>query len=200
MSDELVVAVVQAAEVISLLAAAEDGSKARRAKAKSKSTADYSPGLRPVRNDKVCSEGLRPVRNDKHLRAMTPKELGEMAEAEFLSRALEMGMAVAKPWGESRGYDFIVDDEGKLCRVQVKAAFSEGRQGSYSLRAYRSSKKCYSKKDIDVMAGYVNPEDAWYLFPVRVIRKLRSLKLFPASKKRRSKHEKWREAWWVVKK
>src|SRR5580692_6976586 len=186
MSDELVVRVVEA-EVISLFAGAEDGSRSRRAKAKAKSTADYSPGLRPVRND-------------KHLRAMTPKELGEMAEAEFLSRALEMGMAVAKPWGESRGYDFIVDDEGKLCWVQVKAAFSEGRQGSYSLRAYRSSKKCYSKKDIDVMAGYVNPEDAWYLFPVRVIRKLRSLKLFPASKKKRSKHEKWREAWWVVRK
>jgi hypothetical protein len=84
--------------------------------------------------------------------------------------------------------------------VQVKAAFSQGRQGSYSLRAYRSSKECYTKKDMDVMAGYVNKVDAWYFFPVRVIQKLRSLKLFPESKKRRSKHEKWREAWWVVRK
>jgi hypothetical protein len=111
MTDELV---VEASEVISLFGMAEDEAKARRAKSKSKATAGYSPGLRPVRNDK----GLRPVRNDKSLKAMTPKELGEMAEAEFLARALEMGVAVAKPWGESRGYDFIVDDEGKLCRCR----------------------------------------------------------------------------------
>jgi PD-(D/E)XK nuclease superfamily protein len=186
MSDELVVGGV---EVISLFAAAEGERKRKRAGEKTKLAADSAPA--------VAGRSARPTRS---VREMTPKELGEMAEAEFLTRALEMGMAVAKPWGESRGYDFIVDDEGKLCRVQVKAAFSEGTQGSYSLRAYRSSKRSYTKKDIDVMAGYVNPEDAWYFFPVRVIRRLRSLKLFPASKKRRSKHEKWREAWWVVRK
>ena len=129
---------------------------------------------------------------------MTPKELGELAEAEFLRRALGMGMAIAKPWGESQAYDFIVDDEGRLCRVQVKAAFREGPQGGYSLRAYRSSKKCYTEKEIDVLAGYAAPENAWYFFPVRVIRKVKSLKLFPGSKGGRSKFEKWREAWGVV--
>jgi hypothetical protein len=129
---------------------------------------------------------------------MTPKELGELAEAEFLRRALGMGMAIAKPWGESRAYDFIVDDEGRLCRVQVKAAFREGPKGGYSLRAYRSSEKCYTKKEIDALAGYAAPENAWYLFPVWVIKKVKSLKLFPGSKGRRSKFEKWREAWGVV--
>jgi hypothetical protein len=49
-----------------------------------------------------------------------------------------------------------------------------------------------------VLAGYVDRGKVWYLFPVRVIVKLRSLKLFPGSKNGRSKHEKWREAWWVV--
>jgi PD-(D/E)XK endonuclease len=129
---------------------------------------------------------------------MTPKELGELAEAEFLRRALGMGMAIAKPWGESQAYDFIVDDEGRLCRVQVKAAFREGPQGGYSLRAYRSSEKCYTEKEIDALAGYAAPENAWYLFPVRVIKKVKSLKLFPWSKGKRSKFEKWREAWGVV--
>ncbi len=130
MSDELVVRVE--GEVISLFVMAEDEARARRARSKAKAkatataTADYSPGLRPVRNDKTCSPGLRSVRKDKHLVAMNPKELGEMAEAEFLARALEMGVAVAKPWGESRGYDFIVDDEGQLCRVQVKVHLVRG--------------------------------------------------------------------------
>jgi PD-(D/E)XK endonuclease len=82
----------------------------------------------------------------------------------------------------------------------VKAAFSEGNQGSYSLRAHKHSLESYTEKDIDALAGYVNPMDAWYLFPVRVVKKLRSLKLFPGSKKKRSKYEKWREAWWVVRK
>jgi hypothetical protein len=129
---------------------------------------------------------------------MTPKELGEFAEAEFLRTALGMGMAVTKPWGESQGYDFIVDATGKLTRVQVKAAFRQGRQGGYSLRTYRSSKECYTAREIDALAGYVAPLDAWYLFPVWMVRRVRSLKLFPGSKQRRSKFERWREAWWVL--
>jgi hypothetical protein len=132
------------------------------------------------------------------LKGMTPKELGELAEAQFLTKMLGMGIAVAKPWGESRGYDFIVDDKGKLSRVQVKAAFRQGRQGGYSLRAYRSSMECYTAKEIDALAGYVAPENAWYLFPVRVVRKVRSLKLFPESLQKRSKFEKWREAWGIL--
>jgi hypothetical protein len=183
------VAAVVASEGITIWAQAESGSGKRKAKAGS------SPDVRPVRNDKLdLVSGGRLA----DLEGMTPKELGELAEAEFLRRALGMGMAIAKPWGESRAYDFIVDDEGRLCRVQVKAAFREGPQGGYSLRAYRSSEKCYTSKEIDALAGYAAPENVWYLFPVRVIRKVKSLKLFPGSKGKRSKFEKWREAWGVV--
>jgi len=159
-----------------------------KAKAKSKASD------RSVRSTRASSTQA----NSSPAEGMTPKELGELAEAEFLRRALGMGMAIAKPWGESGAYDFIVDAEGRLCRVQVKAAFREGPQGGYSLRAYRSSEKCYTAKEIDALAGYAAPENAWYLFPVRVIRKVKSLKLFPGSKGRRSKFEKWREAWGVV--
>lgn len=117
---------------------------------------------------------------------------------QFLRTVLGMGMAVTKPWGESQGYDFIVDASGKLTRVQVKAAFRQGRQGGFSLRTYRSSKECYTAREIDALAGYVAPLDAWYLFPVWMVRKVRSLKLFPGSLKKRSKFERWREAWWVL--
>ena len=92
----------------------------------------------------------------------------------------------------------FVDAAGKLTRVQVKAAFRRGKQGGYSLRTYRSSMECYTAKEIDALAGYVAPEEAWYVFPVRVVGRVRSLKLFPGSKKKRSKFERWREAWWVV--
>src|SRR5229473_6719362 len=192
MGENEVVASVQIGEVISLWAQAESGpgSRAKSKTSKAKATAaDPSAGLR--------ADGSVPF-TLASIEGMTPKELGELAEAEFLRRALGMGMAIAKPWGESGAYDFIVDAEGRLCRVQVKAACREGPQGGYSLRAYRSSKQCYTAKEIDALAGYAAPENAWYLFPVRVIRKVKSLKLFPGSKGRRSKFEKWREAWGVV--
>ncbi|HWY22880.1 MAG TPA: group I intron-associated PD-(D/E)XK endonuclease [Candidatus Acidoferrum sp.] len=160
---------------------------------------EFESNSKSKAKSKAAGGGARSTQaNSQATDGMTPKELGELAEAEFLRRALGMGMAIAKPWGESRAYDFIVDDEGRLCRVQVKAAFREGPQGGYSLRAYRSSKQCYTEKEIDALAGYAAPENAWYLFPVRVIKKVKSLKLFPGSKGRRSKFEKWREAWGVV--
>src|SRR5882672_6843997 len=173
MHEERVGEAVVIEEVISLWGQAESGSGKRKAKAGA-GEAPASPR----------AEALAAF-----IEGMTPKELGELAEAEFLRRALGMGMAIAKPWGESGAYDFIVDAEGRLCRVQVKAAFREGPQGGYSLRAYRSSKQCYTAKEIDALAGYAAPENAWYLFPVRVIRKVKSLKLFPRSKGRRSKFE-----------
>jgi PD-(D/E)XK endonuclease len=198
------VGVVGVGESITIFAGVERRKAKRVAAAKTDSSGlaalacrndkDLGPFAR--RNDRGVR--LRSVRDDEILRKMEPKELGELAEAEFLRTVLKMGMAVTKPWGESEGYDFIVDAAGKLTRVQVKAAFCRGKQGGYSLRTYRSSMECYTEKEIDALAGYVSPEDAWYLFPVREVRKVRSLKLFPGSKNGRSKFEKWREAWWVV--
>jgi hypothetical protein len=179
------VGMVEGGESITIFAGVDGG--------KSKTKAGYSPGSCPVRNDNV-----RERASLESFDRMSAKELGEFAEAEFLRTVLKMGMAVTKPWGENQGYDFIVDVKGRLTRVQVKAAFRRGRQGGYSLRTYRSSKECYTPEEIDALAGYVAPEEAWYLFPVRVVQRVRSLKLFPGSRKKRSKFEKWREAWWVI--
>jgi hypothetical protein len=182
---------VEVGEGITIFAGADEA----RAKSKSmpRSTAGSSPSYRSVRNDRMGGDARVEL-------TLSPKELGEIAEAEFLRTVLRKKIAVSKPWGENQGYDFILDDHGTLRRVQVKAAFRGDKSRGYSLRAYRSSKRSYTAQDIDVLAGYVDPGKVWYLFPVRVIRKLRSLKLFPGSKNKRSKHEKWREAWWVVKK
>jgi len=42
--------------------------------------------------------------------------------------------------------------------------------------------------------------NAWYVMPVRVVEELKSLMLYPGSKKKRSRFEKWREAWEVLRK
>jgi hypothetical protein len=126
---------------------------------------------------------------------MTAKRLGEMAEAAFVAKVAEMGLSVAKPWGDSDPYDFITQSGGRLCRVQVKSAYRAGKDGGYSFHAHGHALEAYGEDEIDVLVAYAAPEDAWYVFPVQVVQGLRSLKLFPRSRRKRSKYEKYREAW-----
>jgi hypothetical protein len=60
------------------------------------------------------------------------KRRGEVAEAAFLHKAASLGFSVAKPWGESDRYDFIVETGGSFLRVQVKSAYSPGEFGGYT--------------------------------------------------------------------
>jgi PD-(D/E)XK endonuclease len=138
-------------------------------------------------------------RNDKQrLVTLTRKQRGEMAEAAFLAMAARMGFRVSKPWGESSRYDFIVDNGRRLLRVQVKSAHRAGEWGGYTFHANGNTSCVYRASEIDVLAAYVVPVEAWYLFPVEEFRKYKSMKLFPASRRRRSKFERFREAWWMV--
>lgn len=128
---------------------------------------------------------------------LTGKQRGELAEAAFVVKAASLGFGVAKPWGDSDRYDFIVDVEKRLWRVQVKSAHRMGEDGSYSFRLHTHSLQAYTAAEIDVLVAYVVPEDDWYVFPVSELGRLRSLKLFPGSRRKRSRFERWREAWWV---
>jgi PD-(D/E)XK endonuclease len=125
----------------------------------------------------------------------TGKRRGEMAEAAFVAKAVSLGFGVAKPWGDSDPFDFIVQWGGKLSKVQVKSAHCVGEDGSYSIRAHGHDMKAYRADQIDVLVAFVVPENVCYVFPVRALRGIRTLKLFPGSRKRRSKFEKYREAW-----
>jgi hypothetical protein len=131
---------------------------------------------------------------------LTPKQLGEIAEAEFIAKAVGMGLVVAKPWGDSEPYDFIVNPKKSFhfWRVQVKSAHVVGEDGSCSFRAHDHALKSYSAEDIDALVAYARPRDAWYVFPVRVVEGLKSLKLYPESLRKRSKYEKWREGWEIL--
>ena len=133
-------------------------------------------------------------------RALTSKQLGEIAEAEFVAKAVGMGFVVAKPWGDSEPYDFIVNTrhEFNFWRVQVKSAHVAGEDGTYSFRAHDHAQRSYSAKDIDALVAYAKPAEAWYVMPVRVVEGLKSLKLYPGSLRKRSKYERWREAWEVL--
>ena len=71
------------------------------------------------------------ARRDKGgMARLTGKRRGEMAEAAFVAKAVSLGFGVAKPWGDSDPFDFIVQSGGKLWKVQVKSAHRVGEDGS----------------------------------------------------------------------
>jgi len=123
---------------------------------------------------------------------------GEMAESEFLAKAVSLGFGVAKPWGDSGRYDFIVDAGGRLWRVQVKSAYHELKDGGYVIRAHGAGSRVYRADEIDLLVAYVAPENAWYVFPIEALQDVTGVKLFPVRRKRPSKYEKYREAWEVL--
>jgi hypothetical protein len=202
MSEDAVVGGVAGAETITIWAVAEDwggrrGKKSKsRARSRSKAT-DPSAALRAGRS--VRSTRARSTQAEARL---TPKQLGEIAEAEFIARGVELRFVVAKPWGDSESYDYILNARRSFnfWRVQVKSAHVAGEDGTYSFRAHDHAQRSYSSKDIDALVAYARPERAWYVFPVRVVERLKGLKLYPASRKKRSKYEKYREAWEVLRK
>lgn len=156
-------------------------------------------GMVPKLIDRIWAEAVEcPEEEREWARSVTAKRRGEVAEAAFMAKASRMGFGVAKPWGDSDRYDFIVDTGERLQRVQVKSAYAPGQDGGYSFHAHGHTLRAYRADEIDALVAYVVPEDAWYVFPVKIFRKLRSMRLFPGSRKKRSKFEKFREAWWIL--
>jgi|ERR1700728_398054 len=120
---------------------------------------------------------------------ITHKKLrGEWAEMVFMVRATEHGLPVCKPWGESRGYDFVVGCPGHFVAVQVKSTTCELREG-YSCSV--TGNKPYPAGTFDFLAAYVVFEDAWYIIPAEKILGMECIALHS----RKSNYEDYREAW-----
>jgi hypothetical protein len=122
------------------------------------------------------------------------KKRGEWAELVFAMRAIQLGLYLARPWGESSGYDFVVDLGTRIFRVQVKSTiFHEGDGYSCTLKDSRGP---YKKNSFDFVAAYVIPEDIWYILPEKKIRGMWSIGLHPELKV--SKYGQYQEAWCLL--
>jgi PD-(D/E)XK endonuclease len=120
-----------------------------------------------------------------------------LAELAFLLKASSLGFAVAKPYGDSDRYDFIVDSGKRLLRVQVKSA-SCMRQGAYFITTHRCANGVaipYTREEIDFMAAYVFPEDTWFVVPVKEFEKKTSIHVFPRERGEHGMYADYREAW-----
>ena len=133
----------------------------------------------------------------------TDKQRGELAEMAFMFKAAGLGFGVAKPWGDSERYDFILDS-GKQCwRVQVKSTYV-ARTHCYTVPShgdFGGNNKGYTAEQIDVLVAYIVAEDAWYVIPVAAFAPRTMLALYPSGCKKRNsgRYEKYREAWDLMK-
>jgi len=123
-----------------------------------------------------------------------PKRRGEWAELQFMARAAEQGLQVAKPWGESAHYDFGVENGGRFVRVQVKSTMHKQRRG-YPCTV-RGGCGLYKQDAFDFVAAYLIPEDLWYIIPAKRIFGRTSVTLYP--KLETSKLDCYKEAWHLL--
>jgi hypothetical protein len=113
-------------------------------------------------------------------------------------RASSEGISVAKPYGDSHPYDFLVQHGRRLLRVQVKSTFKkrqtkrepgstrQGRLGYQVVVARIGRTKnaigYYTRDEIDYVACFIAPVDVWYIVPVEKIERRHTLCFFPQGK------------------
>jgi hypothetical protein len=126
-----------------------------------------------------------------------PKRRGEWAEMRFTARAAENGLTVTKPWGDSTRYDFIVESEGCMLRVQVKSTLHEIEGGGYRCGVLTSHGP-YQHNQIDYIAAYIIQLDLWYIIPAdAAVLGQRTVSFFPRSQ--HSRYNVYKEAWHLLK-
>jgi hypothetical protein len=140
-----------------------------------------------------------PMRNRKPRK--NTKITGERSEANFLNRAAGLGFGVAKPWGDSLRYDFVLDNGERLWRVQVKCTECLRAQAYETRATYTTGKgrAIYTRADVDFIAAHIVPLDIWYILPVEVCTPAPMLRFYPHRETRAAKRlERYREAWHLL--
>jgi hypothetical protein len=152
-----------------------------------RTTAIPEPDPIPVPNLALSKPGERP----------NTKRVGELAEAAFLHKAEILGLKLAKPWGDSNRYDFVLDNGQRFLRIQVKATQSINDRGYQVQSTYSNKKKKgkYTASDVDILVAYVIPLDLWYVVPVEAFPASASLRFYPHGGVRRPRFEQYRKAW-----
>jgi hypothetical protein len=124
----------------------------------------------------------------------TSKLRGEWAELRFMARAAEHGLIVSRPWGDSASYDFAIEHNGRFLRVQVKS--TQYRRGN-SYKCHVSANGVpYRPDQLDFIAAYAIPADAWYIIPTPATNNQIHILLSPH--RPNSKYSPYHEAWHLL--
>jgi hypothetical protein len=170
----------------------------KQLKAESKQNSQEESNQQQKRQPKQESKKIYTPRQPR-LRPNT-KRTGERSEAAFLHKASSLGFGVARPWGDSERYDFILDNGRQLLRIQTKATNSL-RAHAYETRATYSVGKgraVYTRRDIDFLVAHIIPLDVWYILPVEICTPQPMLRFYPHRQAKKMRLEQYREAWHLL--
>lgn len=116
---------------------------------------------------------------------MNSKNIGNINELSCILSFMKLGYAVSVPFGDCERYDFIVDINNKLYRVQAKTANTNHLDEGYiSFRGDNTTTKngktvhhLYTEDEIDYFATFY--EEKCYLVPVQQCSKEKRLRFTP---------------------
>jgi hypothetical protein len=101
---------------------------------------------------------------------LNTKQKGNATEINCLAAFVSRGINVSIPYGDSARYDFIIDVNNKLYKIQCKTAGAVS-EGVYSFpcrscktRASGNSRRSYTKDEIDFFCTYIDQK--CYLVPI----------------------------------
>ena len=170
-------------------------------------------GTRTPASCKSGETGSRKRSQTPFQREITTKRRGEIAELAFALAAARRGFGISRPYGESERYDVILDPQHvarggywvgarpRLARVQVKAT-AHKLHGYHQVAVKRSIKgggyEAYRLSEVDFIAAYVIPEDAWFIFPLPHVLGLTVLLLKPKGWRKWHPYDYYREAWHLL--
>lgn len=118
------------------------------------------------------------------------KAIGNVNELKCLTKFISMGFDCSIPYGDAAKYDFIVDINGKLLRIQCKSSKYVINNGERDLNAFQFScvsattntketiRHRYTKDLIDYFC--TSFEDNVYLVPVEECSTSKTLRLVPS--------------------
>lgn len=130
---------------------------------------------------------------------------GKAGEHYFIYEILKRGYNISSPVQEDTSYDFIVDNGKTMKRVQLKSSFNPKvdvvRNGKYIssyerhfFRLSKTDKTTYSKKEIDYIVCFLDTTKNFYILPIEIANKIKSLTINIHSK-RKSKYDQYKNAW-----
>ncbi|HXM61889.1 MAG TPA: group I intron-associated PD-(D/E)XK endonuclease [Terriglobales bacterium] len=136
-------------------------------------------------------------------RKLNPKCRGELSELAFAHKAAALGFGVAKPYGDSERFDFILisrdwPEGDKLWRVQIKSSATLFR-GFYNVKTNRGTPDGavpYLPSEVDFVVVYIVPDDVFFIFPIRETPLF--VRIRPKRSHRRGLYKAYREAWHLL--
>ena len=98
---------------------------------------------------------------------------GAMTEQKCFLKCIEMGYVVSKPLFDNARYDFILDINGKLYKIQVKTSrWVDETKGAFVFNGYSqhslgegNKRMKYTNKEIDFFM--TEQEGVFYLYPAQ---------------------------------